>query len=150
MKTPFYKEFGKLKPELLKKISDYYGENLLGLAIYGSAARGDLTVSSDIDLIIILKNSNLSPRERIQEFFEHIAEDVVLLGYSLALSPLIFTSEEIKPFNPFFLNFLEAFEVLYEREGTFSEILKRLQDYLNSGKIKRESLDGIIYYHYEL
>ena len=44
---------------ILKKInqilSDYYGDNFEGLILYGSMARGEAENSSDIDLIVLLK-----------------------------------------------------------------------------------------------
>lgn len=149
MKTPFYQEFQKIKHTLLNKIQDYYGDNLLGVALFGSAARGDLTTSSDIDLVIVLRNNRYPMRKRVQEFWENIGEDITLIGYSFILSPLIYTLEEFQHICPFFLGFLEGLEILFEKDYSFSKLMQKLQEYLKSGKIKPRKLSGRLYWQYE-
>ena len=56
---------------VLDEILRYYGENLLGLAIFGSFARGENRKGSDLDLLIILKNAG-KRRIRIEEFIREI------------------------------------------------------------------------------
>jgi predicted nucleotidyltransferase len=42
--------------ELIEKLKETYGENLVKVILYGSKARGDQTEDSDIDIMIILQD----------------------------------------------------------------------------------------------
>ena len=56
--------------------------------LFGSFARGDFSARSDMDLLIILKSSALSPRDRIAEFLKDCT------GYPTDVFPL--TEQEIR------------------------------------------------------
>ncbi len=50
-----------------KTVSDYYGERLAKIILYGSYARGDFHEESDIDFLVILNDENVKKfREIIQ------------------------------------------------------------------------------------
>jgi predicted nucleotidyltransferase len=44
--------FDKLQRELLKAIKDFYGDRLVSLVVYGSAARGTQRFDSDLDFLL--------------------------------------------------------------------------------------------------
>jgi len=88
-------------PKLIEKIKNSYNENLLAIVLFGSAARVDFSQSSDIDLLLMLKDSIASKRQRILNFYEKV-------GYEFEnhfLSPIILTKEEMKLFFLFMLVF---------------------------------------------
>ena len=58
--------------KLLKRIKEYYGEQLVSLVIFGSYARKENKLSSDLDILIILIRTNRPRHERIREFVEEI------------------------------------------------------------------------------
>lgn len=64
--------------KFLERIKDFlqafYKENLLAAVIFGSAARGDFSQSSDLDILIILKESPDSLGKRIDKFMEMFTE----------------------------------------------------------------------------
>jgi len=72
MKTYFYSELKSKLPELVEKIKNLYKDNLIAIVLFGSAASGDLSQSSDIDLLIILKESSKNKRQRILEVYEKV------------------------------------------------------------------------------
>ncbi len=50
-----------------KTVSDYYGERLAKIILYGSYARGDFHEESDIDFLVVLKDGEIRKfRETIQ------------------------------------------------------------------------------------
>jgi len=46
--------------EFKKMIEQIYGERLSKVILYGSQARGEARADSDIDLLIVLKDENIS------------------------------------------------------------------------------------------
>ena len=46
----------KLLSELRSALERVYGDNLLGLYVYGSYARGEEDIQSDIDVAVVLKD----------------------------------------------------------------------------------------------
>ncbi|MDJ1183792.1 nucleotidyltransferase domain-containing protein [Roseofilum casamattae] len=82
--------------------SEQYQDNLDTLILYGSQARGDAKIDSDIDLLIILKRA-FSYREEIQRTSEFIAD--LSLEYNTVISRAFVSTERYERENsPFFLN----------------------------------------------
>ncbi len=48
-----------------KTVSDYYGERLAKIILYGSYARGDFHEESDIDFLVVLKDDTVKPLSEI-------------------------------------------------------------------------------------
>lgn len=61
------------------------------IILFGSAARGDYTADSDIDLLII-KKSNKKKAYRIKEIFESVRA----VPRTYPLDPIVYTPDEIK------------------------------------------------------
>jgi predicted nucleotidyltransferase len=55
------------RPTLLRRIreslEEAFGERLKGIVLYGSEARGEATPESDIDLLVIVNQSDLTPHQ---------------------------------------------------------------------------------------
>ncbi len=112
--------------EFCPKIHEFYGENLLGILVFGSLVRGDIRTGSDVDLLIILKNSPLSLRRRITEFYENLG-DVLDEEYSIFISPFILTAEETNKFHPLYLDILQNHEILLDKDEFIQKFLKNIQ-----------------------
>ena len=95
MATAVYKRVEPQLHSLADRIMAFYGPDLLAVVLFGSGARGDLTVSSDVDLFIILKSSEKSFRQRIKDFYRGVG-DTLEDEFGLFLSPVIFTDEEVR------------------------------------------------------
>ncbi len=127
MKTYFYIELTAKLPELIEKIKNSYNENLLAIVLFGSAARGDFSQSSDIDLLLILEDSIESKRKRILDFYEKI-------GFEFEnhfLSPLILTQKELKEFFSFYVGILKDFKVLYDNANMVGELIEMIDKKIN-------------------
>ncbi|MCS7200121.1 MAG: nucleotidyltransferase domain-containing protein [Caldimicrobium sp.] len=149
MKTPFYKELQRYKNQLTNLIKNYYGENLLSLALFGSSARGDLTISSDIDILVIVKSSSLKMRERIFSFYHSVGDSLNIRDKEFTLSPLILTLDELKQFTPFLLNLLHCVDILYDENNTLQNYLKKMQTLCQEGLIQMKELDNYSYWWYD-
>lgn len=86
-----------------KRLQDYAGERFVRLVVFGSVARGDAHQDSDIDMMLIVRQTAPSDKDVISE----ICSDV-LLEYGIVLSLFCRTEREFveRPFNPLFRNIL--------------------------------------------
>ncbi|WP_457753444.1 nucleotidyltransferase domain-containing protein [Thermococcus sp.] len=133
--------------ELFRRIKEHYGDNLLSLVVFGSYARGNNRYSSDMDLLIILKDA---PRvsERIRDFIVNVEEPLEELekklteeGIYMDISPLILTSEEALNFSPLYLDILENHVVIYDR-GFFKKLVKFIGEEAKRRKVFRHKVNG--------
>jgi predicted nucleotidyltransferase len=75
--------------ELQKSLADILGDDLVGLLVYGSAARGEYRDGqSDVDLAIVLKEAS---REKL----EAISNALQLARYAARIEAIILTAAEI-------------------------------------------------------
>jgi len=68
MKNTLPKSTEKIKPILLKfkkELKTLYGDNMLQIILFGSYARGDIHLESDIDLLLILNNMKSPYKENV-------------------------------------------------------------------------------------
>jgi predicted nucleotidyltransferase len=56
----------KAVDELIEKLKESYGENLVKVILYGSKARGDSTEDSDIDIMVVLSDYVDIKKERFK------------------------------------------------------------------------------------
>lgn len=78
--------------------------------LFGSSARKEIGISSDIDLIIILKDSKLPFLERLKEFYKKINPEI-------SMDILVYTLEEFEKIKEslFGKEIIKDGIVLYER-----------------------------------
>jgi uncharacterized protein len=82
--------------------SEQYQENLEGLILYGSQARGDAKEYSDIDVLVVLKKA-FNYREEIDRTSQFIAD--LSLEYDTVISRAFVSAQRFQEENsPFLLN----------------------------------------------
>lgn len=122
---------------ILNEIAGYYGDNLLGCAIFGSFARCENRKNSDLDLLIILKKAPGFSR-RIKDFVENVEmkheplaqkiyeQDEILCD----LSPYILAREEALKIQPVYYDLIQEHLIIYDPDGLIMHIINSTQHIL--------------------
>ncbi|NOZ77046.1 MAG: nucleotidyltransferase domain-containing protein [Euryarchaeota archaeon] len=81
----------KALDEFVHQLRERYGERIERIILFGSYARGDYGVESDIDVLVVAKTRDLEMEREISG----IAFDL-LLKYSVDISPKVYSREEFE------------------------------------------------------
>jgi predicted nucleotidyltransferase len=126
--------------ELMKTaLEKLLGESLVSVILFGSVARGDVSDTSDIDLLIDAKNLPESRFERIKLFnkAEDLCRDELRTiheryGITTYFSPIMKDVAEACRISPLYLDIVEDGIVLFDRDGSMSNLLERLRSRLRA------------------
>ena len=80
----------KILKELRRRLEALYGNRLVRLSLYGSQARGDAAVGSDIDVLVVLQGP-VSPCAEIARTVNDVAE--ISLDHRVVIA-CVFVSQE--------------------------------------------------------
>lgn len=134
-----------LARRLAEVLHQAWGENLVSVVLYGSAARGTARRDSDIDVLVIAERLPERWHERL-DLFRKAAEALELErrrlreeGYWLDFSPLVRTREEARHTSRLYLDMTLEEAILFDREGFFAGVLSRLRERLaRLGAVRRQ------------
>lgn len=129
---------------VLREIVAHYGDSLVGLAVFGSYARGDNRLNSDLDLLILLDRAPALGR-RLREFVEEVEMKHEALAQELyeredvscELSPYILTREEALRLQPVYYDLAEHCLVIYDPEGLIARIVKGTRKFLERFRARK-------------
>jgi len=133
-------------PEFVDAFRQRWPEELVGVVLFGSAARGDATEGSDIDLLLVMK-----PGMKIVRGLYHQWEDFCS-GYRGA--------EDSARISPHFVSLPKSVQdagglwyetaidgiVVWERDRCVSRFLASVRRAMRQGKIRRRALHGSHYW----
>lgn len=142
-------------PELMKSLlrasEAHYGKDLITLAVYGSAARGDLHAQSDIDFLIVADHLPDGRWNRVGGFMpveQAVEKDMGCWrdrGWEWELSPIIKSREEVDYGSPLFLDMIDDAVLLKDENDFFRNRLERLQATLER-QGARKITEGLTWY----
>jgi hypothetical protein len=104
------------------------GDRLVSLVLFGSAARGEATSESDIDLLVVASGFPRSLRDRRQELLDlwyEAPESRDALGVTWGL--VTKTLQEAAHHSPLYLDMVEDAIILHDREGFFAGVLDSMR-----------------------
>ena len=126
--SPFFDHFhGKeqyqVVEKLLESLSKHYGKNLLSCAVFGSYARKEARLNSDLDLFLVLEELPFLSRAKSNLDFvvnieNKIQESLVALQKSfihMEVSPLILSRKQASCFNPLYFDMTEHVCILFDK-----------------------------------
>ncbi|CAB3393227.1 DNA polymerase beta domain protein region [Kyrpidia spormannii] len=141
---------------VLERVQKYYADRLLAFAIYGSYARRENRMNSDLDLLIVLREASIR-RERIEEFITEVemfceseAQELYEQdGVLCDLSPMLLVEEEALQFQPIYSDMAESCVIILDREGLLQRILVSVQSLLHETHARKVRLNNTWEWQYE-
>lgn len=125
--------YKRIYQRLLEKIKERaikgYGDRLVSCVIFGSVANDTFSPESDIDLLIILENSQGDYKD-YTEFYEKIEEKIKPYLYNIEINPIIIAKEKLSVNIPLLWN--TSFIILYDKDNFFNNFMKELEAFKNA------------------
>lgn len=130
---------------LFEKIKKHYGSRLVSLAIYGSYARQEARLNSDLDLFIVLTDfAGKSRGKTTEDFIQHIERPLKELSakcweenIQMEISPMIFRREQAAHFLPLYLDMVEHHKMIVDQDDFLKNILKHTEEKMKKwGSVK--------------
>lgn len=139
-KAPLHAGF--FPKDLIDKIIQRWQEELLGLVFFGSAARGEATDDSDIDLLLIMKPGVRIARDLYRHWdeFEGIQDSNRISPHFVSLPGSIQEAGGL-----WYETALDGL-VLWERDHHVTRFLRALREAMSRGEIQRRTLHGSPYW----
>jgi uncharacterized protein len=69
------------------KIKERYGSRFKRLILFGSYARGDQRIESDIDMMLVLDSQNFMGAKEISQIMDIITDFLLEYGYLISIVP---------------------------------------------------------------
>lgn len=134
-----------LPPPLQKQLIERWGKDLIGLVLFGSAARGEATRESDLDLLLVFARNAALSRGLYSEWDELWEKTRPLRG--VEISPQFVRLPE-DPMEAGGLWYEVAIDgvVLWEQSLQISRFLCRIREAVSRGDIVRSSVHGSHYW----
>lgn len=129
---------------VIREIIAHYDTSLVGVAIFGSYARGENRLNSDLDILIILEEAPSLSR-RLKEFVEEVEMKHEALAQELyeeeeilcELSPYILTRKEALKLQPIYYDLVNHHLIIYDPEGLIARIIDATRRLLESSQATR-------------
>ena len=142
--APIPSPYKEVLDDLLSRLRESLGDELISFVVYGSVARGDFRKDSDIDILIICKELPESRFKR-QELFIRVEDTLDLEelrkeGFYPDFSPVMKTMDEAKFLTPLYLDMVGDAVILYDAGDFFKKILDKLRTSLKKQGAKRVSV----------
>jgi len=133
---------------------NHYGDNLIGLLLFGSVAIGKWGKDSDIDLLVVLRTFKRNRRETMRELLEirgdlkrtQEYQDSVAKGYYPIIEIYPLELEESKRFRRMYLDALTEGIVIFERESFLTNLIREFEERLRKIGARRIEMPGVGHY----
>jgi predicted nucleotidyltransferase len=144
-----FSDYQPLLDSFVSLLRQSIGDNLVSIILYGSVARDQATLESDVDLLLILNETSQVYFERLQVLLPLLRKlrqdpawkNLTDRGIYPALSVLILSREEANQNRYLYLDMIEDARILLDQDGFFQNRLvilkKRLQE-LGAKKVIRD------------
>ncbi|WP_297487067.1 nucleotidyltransferase [Thermococcus sp.] len=119
----------KAKEELVRRIREFYGDNLLSIIFYGRHLKDPSFPEIDV-VVVIGKPYDPVKLNRVADFVEKV-RDPIEEKYGYHVSFELYTREEAENFHSGYLDVVVNYEVAYDKGDYFQNLLR---DMLNPDK----------------
>lgn len=126
-------------------LKEHFGEALIAVALFGSAARGEATAASDLDIFAIIEGLPAKHFKRCTLLNELVLPHVPRRVTIAAKTP----EEFVQAFPPLYLDLGLDVQVLYDSVGFLSQRLARIRQIIRQAGLKRVKQDGNFAWRWE-
>jgi len=119
---------------LVEVFKNRFGENLVSIVLYGSYARGQPYLESDVDLLIIAEGLHYSSLER-QSLFTRILNNVEApsrqalsqTGWFPYISAILRTPQEADRISRIYFDMVDEAKIFYDKGDFFRSVLQKVK-----------------------
>lgn len=128
------------------------GSELVSIVLFGSVARQQCRPTSDIDLIVVLRDAPMGAGARrailepVRSGVQPLIDRIWLEGLFTDFTEIILTVNEAKKTHRLFLEVIEDGVILYDAGGFFAGVLERLREALLRMGAKRRTIGNLRYW----
>jgi hypothetical protein len=133
-------------PEFLSAIIRRWPDALIGLILFGSAARGDATEDSDIDLLLIMKPEVKIARDLYRLWDSFCDGHIASRHYSRISPHFVHLPEIVREAGGLWYEIAIDGIVLWESDPKVSRFLRSVRAAMAQGKIRRRTVHGSPYW----
>jgi predicted nucleotidyltransferase len=102
-----------------------FGDDLVSIVVFGSRVRGTAKPESDVDVLVVVRGLPINRWKRY-DALRPVAR-AVSGEFARTLSLIALTPEEAAIVKPYYLGMLSGHVRLWDRDGFFEGVLRRLQ-----------------------
>jgi hypothetical protein len=132
-------------PGLLGAIAREWSGQLVGIVLFGSAARGDATETSDVDLLVVLENATRIERS-LYDRWDRVIESRGRHGEGRVSPQFAALPPSPETVGGLWLEVAREGIVLDDRDGRLAKFLISLRDFVASGAVSRRKVHGHPYW----
>ena len=109
----------------VERLKARFGADLVSVVVFGSQARGTAKLGSDVDVLVVVRGLPVNRWKRYDPL-RPIAR-AVSDEFARTLSLIALTPEEAAIVKPYYLGMLSGHLLLWDCDGFFAGVLRRLQ-----------------------
>lgn len=129
----------KLISELTAKLKEEFHQSLISIVLFGSTVKGNSTITSDIDVMVVCDSLIKDWRAR-DNMSLALTEDIES-KYSIPIHMTLVSKDEfsqaIDSVYPLMLEIYDANKIIYDKNNFFSQSLKNFERNLNKWHAKK-------------
>ena len=135
-------------------VQEAIGENVVSIVLYGSVARGEAGIESDIDLLLVVRDGSPSYYEQLQPVLPLLRQlrqhrrwyELRAKGWSPEVNVMILSKQEADCNRLLYLDMIEDARILMDRDSFFQRRLQKLQIRLQELQARKIRQNGNWYW----
>ncbi|MGB9629040.1 MAG: nucleotidyltransferase domain-containing protein [Thermodesulfobacteriota bacterium] len=118
---------------LIKVLKEYFRDNLWGVVLFGSRARGEGKSFSDWDIFILVENAPENPIDR-----KILLHEIFFNKGLRAISPILQTRKEFESnLRPLYLDISWDGMILFDRKGYVHSKMREIRNIIEKSRLQR-------------